>query len=218
MSIAGGLVPSLRVGPTLGGDGTLPPQRADKEGATVACNNKGKYAEPSTRGQLFCASVGAAGVAPGTALGAAAALALYNPSGSQVRLEVCKVAAGFISGTLGAGTIYHTGYNAQGATALSGGTALTPSCMDIGNTAASKAKAGAGSSLAGTPGVLYPFCSVGAELATTPVGIYQSYEDVDGAITIEPGCAWALEGVAAAGTTPLMSFGVAWREVPLLTN
>jgi hypothetical protein len=40
-------------------------------------------------------------------------------------------------------------------------------------------------------------------------------EDVDGAIILEPGGGWCLEGVGAAGSSPLVTVGVVWEEEPI---
>jgi hypothetical protein len=40
-------------------------------------------------------------------------------------------------------------------------------------------------------------------------------DDVSGEIQVPPGVALGLCGIAAAGTTPLVIFGISWEEIPL---
>lgn len=207
-----------RVGPASGSDGSFQFPRAGKEADEIVSQLKGKYAEASARGQLFSATAGASGVAPGTALGTTGALILHNPAKNKVRLEVVAVASGYISGTLGAGTLFHCGLGTQGNTAVSGGTALTAQSLDIGGGYTSQAVVNAGGTIAATPTALYPFCQFGAALASTAIGESTVFEDVDGRINVEPGGVYCLEAVAAAGTSPLIAPAVVWREVPLLTG
>src|ERR1700676_1834669 len=101
MSILGSTVPLLRVGATSQADGTSALARGGKEGQQVVAQCHGKYYEAARRGKLSAACTAAAGVAPGTAVGTTAALAIFNPAGSGVRLAIKKVGVGYISGTLG---------------------------------------------------------------------------------------------------------------------
>jgi hypothetical protein len=156
-------------------------------------------------------------VAPGTSVGATGALCLANPAGSGVRLAIKKVTAGYISGTLGAGTIWHcVNGNSAGNVIVSSGTALTTQCCDVGNGATSTATANSGGTISASATRLYPFATVNAELASTATNPTQLEEDVDGGIVIEPGCVYSLQGEAAAGTSPKMAFGVVWEEVPIV--
>jgi hypothetical protein len=62
--------------------------------------------------------------------------------------------------------------------------------------------------------VIGPFCSIGAHLASTAVAPWQIVRDINGGIVIAPGGVFSLQGVAAAGTSPLVVFGAFWEEVP----
>ena len=122
---------------------------------------------------------------------------------------------GYVSGTLGAGSIWHL-VNEDDQQTVPTGTPITeipgkaggpgPKCIAL-TTATIVA-----------PSIVRPFCSLGASLATTAAAPWQVRDEVDGAIIIPPGCAYSLHGTAAAGTTPLVVFGVTWEEVPIGTD
>src|SRR5688572_9833290 len=121
----------MAVGPQLTADQSTPPTgRQGRTGEAVVGQAHGKYHEASSRGVLFGAQEVGTGVAPGTALGTTAMLALYNPRTSGKIFSIKKVSLGYISGTLGAGTVFHCGNlptntGAVGAVAVpSGGTSL----------------------------------------------------------------------------------------------
>jgi hypothetical protein len=215
----------LRVGASLQGDGVnnAAPRQA-KTGEIAVSQTHGKYYEATHRQQSYSVTNGATGQAPGTALGVHPAILLYNPIGSGKRLKLMKVTGGYISGTLGAGTIFHCGFTLNGpvgsqsntAPVVGSGAALTPANMDLGAANNSVAVAFANGTLNANPQCLYPFATINAELATTATNPTQIEEDIDGAIVLEPGSGWCLEAIAAAGSTPLMSFGVQWEEVPII--
>lgn len=208
------------VGPVLGGDGTTPGTgRQGKTGESTVGQAHGKYYEPSSRGVLFAASDQGGGVTCQTTITTTGLLSLYNPAGSVKRLAIKKISLGYVSGTLGAGSFYHA-FNAIGAAAPTGGTALTANSADIGNqsavTAVGVPRTGA-TVVAAT--VLYPFASSFVELATTANPLQLIIEDVDGAITIEPGCTYQLVSVlGAGGSSPKVSPGVLWEEIPIVAS
>jgi hypothetical protein len=211
----------MPVGPLLGADGTPgpQPQRYGKTGEGVVAQAHGKYFEATHRGNCYSVTNGATGRAPGTALGTTPPILLFNPSGSGKRLKIMRVTGGYISGTLGAGTIFHCAIINPGPgnqPVVGSGAAVTPQNMDIGSANNSVASAFALGTLTANPTPLYPFATINAELATTATNPTQLEEDVDGNIVLEPGNGWCLEAVAAAGSTPLMSFGVLWEEVPIV--
>ena len=201
----------MSVGPTQGADGTsISSARIDKQGAAVVIQRADKYGEDTLRGVRYGAC-DQSGTAPGTALGTTAHFTLYNPQGSGKRLRVHKVSTGYISGTLGAGTLFHCINNSTTQTAPSSGTLLTSRCLDVGITTAGVAVARTGGTVV-QPVAIRPFCSFGAELASTVNGLQTATEDVDGDLVIEPGCSYQLQAIAAAGTTPLLATGVSWEE------
>ncbi len=167
--------------------------------------------DPAIDGRLFHAATAATGVAPGTAIGTTAAFTLTNPAGSGVRLAIVKAAMGYISGTLGAGTVWHL-VNNDPAEAIPTGTPIVELAAIV-NGVGPVGRALTTATLASAPKIIRPFCSLGASLASTAVQPWQIAEDVDGAIVIPAGCSYSLHATAAAGTAPLVAFGVTWEEI-----
>lgn len=206
----------MPVGPIVGADGTTPAGvRYGKTGEQLMGQAHGKYFEATHRGNSFTAADQGVGVAVGTALGTTAMLSLYNPPGSGKRYAIQRVSLAYFSGTLGAGAVYHCGNGTVNQTAPSGGTALTPACTDIGNQAVSTAQAKTGSTVV-QPTILRPVVSLTAELATTANQLTDIVEDLDGEFVVEPGCTYQIQAVAAAGTSPKVSIGVCWEEIPIV--
>ena len=202
----------VRVGVQRAPDGDLRVARAGRDLDTIVSNLHGRFYEQAKRGGVFTGQTAATGVAPGTAIGTTAAFSLFNPAGSGVDLVVLKATMGYVSGTLGAGFISYVA-NIDPAAAATTGTAITPV----------NALLGGGKGLGKpfttatipAPSVVRPFCSLGASLASTAVQPWQISDDVDGAIVVAPGCTISLHGTAAAGTSPLVVFGMTWEEVPI---
>ncbi len=208
----------MAVGPQLGADGTTPATgRQGKTGETAIAQAHGKYYEPSSRGVLFAGSDQGVGVAVTVTLTTTATASLYNPPNSGKRLSIKKVSVTYFSGTMPAGSFYH-GFAVP--VAAPSGTAITSNCLDIGNqsgVAAVGVMKTAATVLLGT--VLYPFASSLPVLASTAVWATQIIEDVDGAIVLEPGMNYQLLGVfGGAGTSPKVSVGIVWEEVPLVAS
>lgn len=160
---------------------------------------------------VFHAETAATGVAPGTAVGTTAPFALYNPIGSGVNLVILEAQMGYVSGTLGAGVVHYV-VNINPAAAAVTGTAIVPVNAYLGG-AASAAAPKTTATLPVTPTLLRPFCSLQASLATSVTQPWQVKDIVNGAIIVTPGCSLSLESTAAAGTSPLVVFGMTWAEV-----
>jgi hypothetical protein len=174
--------------------------------------NSAKYLLPFLRGKLFVAGDGGAGIAVGTALGTTAMLSLYNPAASTVKLVICKVWAGYVSGTLGAGALWHACNPSNTQTAPSAGTLVTsPQNLDLANAAVATGvvRYGAVTVASGTVG-LAPFVS----LVAAPASLAPLDEDIDGLFTVDPGTSYQVQAVAATGTNPKVSLAVAWLEWP----
>ena len=197
-------------GPTTG--------RQDFSGATVVSQAHGDYTELAWQGILFGACE-QAGVAPGTVLGTTACLSLYNPVDSGKLLNVIHVGLGYISGTLGAGTVFMCTTDEFETTAHSSGTSLTVYKNRVGHQArpASAAAVGTARSAATTkqPIARRPLCSLQASLASTAVAPWMVWGDVRGAFVIEPGYFFQLQAIAAAGSSPLVAPSVEWTELVL---
>jgi len=172
--------------------------------------------EQGKRGRVFNGMTAVTGVAPGTAIGTTAGFALYNPRGSGVDLVVLTARLAYVSGTLGAGVISWVGHLDPAQAAITG-TAIPSVAARMAPTASVSAKGKplttATVPASGTP--MRPFGSLQASLATTAVSPWALKDDVDGAIIVQPGCAVSLQGTTAAGTSPLVVYGVSWEEVPV---
>jgi len=203
------------VGPIVGGDGANPGKvRTDKTSAAVVSQAHARMHEATSRGKVFGASNGTAGVAPGTVLSTTPPFALFNPLGSGVILSVLKVRIAYVSGTLGSGDLVYAFVPNQTA-APTGGTVLGVNDTRLTGTVGS-GKAYQGSTLAATPTLLLPAATLTPVLATSVVSAAViAKDDIDGEIEVSPGTVLVLQAVAAAGTTPLVMFGVTWEECPV---
>jgi hypothetical protein len=206
-----------RVGPLFSTDGTTPPARGGKTGELVVGQAHGKYYEAVSRGNVYSASVPpGTGVAPGTTLTTSGnAFVLYNPKGSGKRLKVLRTAAGYISGTLGAGYLTYACRNDPTVTAPSSGTAITPVNNDIGAANNAVAVPRFNGTLDSAPTALRPFCSFGAFVGGANNDPSSCTDDNDGEFVIEPGCSLVVTGVAGSGTSPLIAIGMTWEEIPV---
>jgi len=128
---------------------------------------------------------------------------------------VLRAAMAYLSGTLGAGPIVYAA-NVNPAAAAVTGTAIVPTNALLGSQLQAVGAPKTTATLPATPTILRPFASLGASLATTAVQPWQIVEDVDGEFEIGPGAALSLMGACAAGTSPLVLFGMTWEEVPVL--
>lgn len=200
-----------QVGPRTVADGANTELRQGRTGALVVSDGHGRYREPTSRGLVFIASTAVAGVAPGTTLSTAPPMALWNPPGSGVNLSVARTSLGFVSGTLGAGTIAYAVVSAQ-TTVPTGGTELTPASTNL-SSIRSRGRAFQGSTFASSPTILAPAFVIGTT-PTTPV-LAPATDDLGGLFEVTPGTALVLQGVAAAGTTPLVLFGIVWEEIQI---
>ena len=171
----------------------------------------GRLYAPANDERLYHAATAVTGVAPGTSLSTTAGFALHNPAGSGVELAIQRVKMGYISGTLGAGSVFHAA-NQVPVLATPAGTAIVPIPARINGAVPAKAKPLTTATVV-APTVLRPFCSLGASLATTPEAPWLVAEDVDGEFLIPEGCTYILHAVTAAGTSPLVAYGVTWEEI-----
>jgi hypothetical protein len=206
-----------KVGPLNVSDGAVIPLRQNRDGALAVQCIHGDFFEGSYRNQQFTACTAVAGVAPGTALGTTPPFCLWNPANSGKAIVVVKAFMGYISGTLGAGTVVF----AQSAVANNQpaapttGAALPVRSNYIGNAAAGVGIAYQGSTIAAVPLIFRPAFMMGAAVITTPFQPCSAVDTNDGDILIAPGNVLCLQAVAAAGTSPLALFGMTWEEVPV---
>lgn len=157
------------------------------------------------RQNLISVCTAAGGVAPGTVMGATPPLTVWNPLGSKLRLILVRGEYGYISGTLGAGTIVYGAIAQAAAPTIGGGSDITAQIVSgiFGTAAAANAvaagvKAYQGATLSGTPAIIKPAIILNA----SPVAAQPGFEE--GMIGITPGNALSMQGIAAAGTSPLV--------------
>jgi hypothetical protein len=183
-------------------------------GGLVSAPGAADYAEAVRAGRVFAGMTAVTGVAPGTAIGTTAAFSLYNPLKSGKNLVVLRAAMGYVSGTLGAGSVVWVA-NTNTAAVATTGTAITAVNTLLGSSQNAVGRPLTTATVPATPTVLYPFCSLGASLETTAIQPWKVIEEVKGGLAVAPGATLSLEGVAAAGSSPLVVFGLLWEEVPV---
>lgn len=203
----------VKVGVQELGAGALGTARGLPDGGAVVHLGGGKYYDLVKRGVVYVGQTAVTGVAPGTALGTTAAFSLYNPLGSGKVLVVLQGSMGYVSGTLGAGVVTWAA-NTNLAAAASTGTAIPARNALLGGPSANVGQPLTTVTLPVAPTPVRPFCSLGASLASTAVQPWQVVDDVDGALIVKPGGTLSLHGTAAAGSTPLVVFGIMWAELP----
>lgn len=171
--------------------------------------------EASGHKLTFSSCIPVAGVAPGTVLAAAGTpFTLYNPIGSGVYLALIYASMGYVSGTLGAGTVYLAENPSTVQAAPSGGTPLARQCSFAGFTGG-KGLAYTGSTVPAVPSVVEPVFTLGAFLASTAAIAPVQQFRWDGSRQIAPGAALTLQAVAAAGSSPLVTFAMVWEEIAI---
>ena len=188
--------------------------RFTKHNALAIADVAPHFYEYAIRGKLWYAHTAATGVAPGTAIGTTAAFALFNAKGSGVNVVIAWASMGYISGTLGAGVVDWCS-NVNLSEAVPTGTAIVARPALVGGTSPAGGVALTTATLATAPNPIRPFCSLTALLATTAVQPYQVLDLVDGSIVLPPGGSVSLQATAAAGSTPLVVYGVAFIEEPI---
>jgi len=206
------MINEIKVGPQVASDGVQLTARGDKTGAIVVAQGHGAYTEAAYRGSLMEVSTPVAGVAPGTVLSTTPPIVLWNPPNSGKNLSIIKASMGYVSGTLGAGSILLAAVLSQ-TTVPTTGTELTPLCSLLGFPRG-VGRTFQGSTLASVPQIIRALFTVGAFVgganpATDCVDV------IDGSIVVPPGTAVCMQGLAGAGTTPLALFGFTWEEIPL---
>lgn len=184
--------------------------RLGNHGQLIVADGASRLYEDADAGRVFSAHTAASGVAPGTAIGTTAAFALWNPAGSGVDLVIEAASVSYVSGTLGAGFLALCA-NPESQTAWTG-TAIVP----VGKGLSRSAK-GVPLTTATIPSgavQVEALGSMGAALASSVAFNSVARIEVHGAIIVPPGSGLSIQGVAAAGTSPLVVFGCVWREVP----
>ena len=201
------------VGKALAGSGTEKMVRLTKTCGMATAELHGDYNEAALAGQFYTISNAVGGVAPGTALSTTPPICLHNPLTSGKYISIVKTAVGYVSGTLGAGSIvYATVAQTSSPTT---GSSLTPVNHFIGGQAG-QAKGYTGSTISAAGTILKPAYSMGAALATTATFQSLAVDFVDGAIIIPPGYVFVMQGVAAAGSSPLVIMSISYEELDII--
>jgi hypothetical protein len=200
-----------RVGRAELSDGAKERLRLDRSGAGVVKQLTGQYAESAHRNELFICSTPAAGVTVPIFSNTTQQFVLYNPAGALFKYEVLRAWAGYVSGTHVAGHLCWA-YQADATKTVTGTNGLV-----------------VGSRLSGTPQSLqvlvaatvtaftylrpwqHSQVALTAATAATP---WQTIDETDGHIVIEPGRAVAIAASAAAFS--VSTLGALVRELPLL--
>lgn len=204
-----------KTGPQTASDGNYNILRQDKTGALVVTEAHGRYHEAASRGKLYIASIAVAGVAPGTALSTTPAFQIWNPVNSGIIISIKQIFVGYVSGTLGAGALVHAQNSSQTA-APTGGTELTPLSANL-NGSRGTGRVFTGSTVSATTTLIRPSMSLGAGLASTALFPSITADFVEGGIVIPAGVLYAYQGIAAAGTSPLLMIGAVYEEITLPT-
>jgi hypothetical protein len=194
-------------------EGSRAPFRLTATGATVVGPAHGEHYEAVSRGNVFYAATASGGVAPGTSLSTTAAFWLHNPIGSDVFLVLIAASVGYVSGTIGAGTTFlttHAGKQVANPT----GTAITPRPTRVSHQYQGRALAFTTATVT-TQVALRPAWSLGSLTAAAVFQPFAAKEQINGEIVVAPGYGVGLHSVAAAGTTPLVRYGLTWEEVPI---
>lgn len=207
------MIAELKVGIQNIANGVQNTLRGEKTGGLVVTNTHGQFHESAVQGKVMYATNAVAWVAPGTAFSTTPPLALWNPPSSGFNLSITKVSVGYVSGTLGAGNIAIGQITAQN-TVPTTGTEITPVCSLIGFPRG-VGRAFSGSTFASAPTILRPVFNMGAFVGTTAVAPQDCDILIDGSIVVTPGSAVALQGIAGAGTTPLVILGITYEEIPV---
>ena len=190
----------------------------DEALALLVAQAKAQYEDIVGEGNVFGGMTAAAGVAPGTSVGTTAPIALVNPANSAKKLIVLKASVAYISGTLGAGALVYAVNILKTAAAVTG-TAIAVVNLKLGTSPADRGNSGllfTTATLPATPTLVRPFACLDASLATTAgIGFNRTVDNVDGEIQLLENTALSIQGIAAAGTAPLVVFGLVWAEKPL---
>lgn len=213
------MITEIKAGPIVLSDSAVSTARGERSGGLATADVRGHFSEAASRNSVFTLTLNATttGVAAGNIVAAAAAastqFALWNPVGSGKNLELLRFGMGVISGTPGAGPVFHGVF--QGVPTLTSSTGTAYSNL-VGQTAASVARwmaSAAGAALTGGVAPITFACSAFSSTATAQasVGELNAVENLDGSIVLPPGTGW-VPLWSAAGTALLNAYTITWQE------
>lgn len=202
----------LQVGPQIGSDGTVIPNRAGRLGDAMVSELNGRFYEQASRGRLFLANaIVTAPVIFSTAAGTGGPL-VWNPPTSGVNLSVLAITCGI--------TVVTTVAAALGLTGNTGQTSAPTSTTAIdGRTSA---LVGGQASVStpyriGTPtnagGFFFPLLNLHTG-ALTVDSLGLGFIDVGGAVVCPPG-SWVSVAASATATTTVAQLGMVYAEIPV---
>ena len=196
-------------------DGTSAPQaRADRENSLVVTENRGRYAEKTSRGGTFLTFIDALTILATHASPLAAGtgtpiIGIYNPVGSGVNIEIIKAGHATTSGTPAGPLKWNVIPNPQNITAGVAGNLVSAL---INGAVASVAKLFNNTATTGsTAGTVFRPHGGPAAIAEG-AGIQSYVEEHAGDLIIPPGSMLAL-AATGTGTTHILSAFVEWQEV-----
>ena len=194
--------------------GSNPGLRSDTMGALV-CSDAGlQYLEAVRAGQMYSASTINTGVTIASlTLTTTAPTALGNPTGSGVNLYLKSITMGYVSGTLGTGQFFLVAH-ANGA-AVTGTAATYIQNNLVGNTATPKCNATYTSTVPASGKVIRNLWISTPFLATSVFAPPDLTIELNGSIGVAPGSAVSVQGITAAGSSPLAVFSWTWMEVAI---
>lgn len=205
-----------------GQDGIEDQIRLERTLGQVVQDAHGHFHEAARQGNVFSLTLAATttGVAAGNIVGAAAAastqFAIWNPSNSSKVLSILKFGMGVISGTPGAGPMFHSLLVSAPTVANAGGPPLSNYGGIAANSVAGYVASAGGAALTGGPALktlrVADFSSTATAQAS--VGELKAIELIDGEIVLPPGSGW-VPCWGAAGTSLLNGYSVTWEELPI---
>lgn len=210
------MLAELKIGAQNLADGSTATASGERTGGQRVADSRGKYADSVSRGNVYNCSDAVAGTAPGTAFSTTPNTLLWNPPNSGKNLELLTCSVGYISGTLGAGMLAYGAVASGnlGTTAVpTGGAERTTRSAMVGLIAGSVGRFFNGSTVTTAGTILRAAFNLGAFLATTAAIVGALKDDIAGEFVVRPQSSFVVEGVAAAGTTPLINVALTWQEV-----
>lgn len=206
---------ALNVGPIHVADGGQGQQglRSGRELDLIVSENRGRYAEKTSRGGKFCAPWNAVTVAathnsPLTAGTGTPIVGIYNPIGSGVNLEIVKLSQHLISGTPAGPLIWNNIPLPQNITAASS----TPISRLLNASPGSVAKLWVNTAVTGSSTGILLFAAGGFAAVAAGAGPSTLVVEYAGDLIVPPGSMLALCSYGT-GTTHISSGDVEWDEV-----
>lgn len=185
----------------------------------------GKFAAAADAGRVFSVSTVVAGLAIPVSTTTAPTVALWNPPGSKVRVNLLRYVIAAVSGTVAAGGIGFQWATANLSGLISTATKETYSVFSeseivpavIGSGAGSRIKASAAGTNTLTAAIVRftsPCFTLGKDVVNTDIAGHQTlFYDFEGLVQLYPGV--TIFPVGAAATGALFHQTIYWEEIPI---